>query len=116
MEQRKQNFMSDRTQTHLVEALQQISQRLDVLIQLSIPRRGLQPAKIGPTEMAVLELCDMTNTIADMTKKLRKQNSHITKTLTILRQKRLIASVKLGSETYFVRFIAPATESKNAIT
>jgi flagellar biosynthesis/type III secretory pathway chaperone len=86
-----------------LQYLETISQQLDVLIQLSIPKSNTIPSNVGRTEREVLELCDLRNTVADMMKKLNKKRSHIAKTLTTLRKKNLIASMNIHDQTYYVR-------------
>lgn len=88
-------------ETRMLEKLEEIVDRFDILIELSVP--PLKTEGLSKTEAKVLELCDMKHAAKDMMKKLKKTRNMIDVTLHKLRRKGLIRSIKLGKKTYFVR-------------
>jgi len=84
-----------------LEKLEAIVDRLDILIELSVPPPKTEG--MGKTEAKVLELCDIKHTANDMMKKLKKTRTLIDVTLHNLRSKGFIRSVKVGKKTYHVR-------------
>ena len=88
-------------ETKTLERLEAIVDRLNILIELSVPPPKTEG--MGKTEAKVLELCDMKNTVDDMMKKLKKTRNVIDVRLHSLRKKGLIRSIKLGKKTYYVR-------------
>jgi len=87
----------------VVERLDGLIERLDILVTLSVPPLNIEGLKLGEVEKQVLELCDLKNTREDMASKLRKNLKHIDKTLSGLRDKGLIRSLKTSGKTYYVR-------------
>ena len=88
-------------ETRMLEKLEEIVDRFDILIELSVP--PLNTEGLGKTEAKILELCDMKHTANDMKKKLKKTKNLIDVTLHKLRSKGLIRSIKVGKKTYHVR-------------
>jgi hypothetical protein len=88
-------------ETKTLEKLGQIVDRLNMLIELSVPPPKTEG--LSKTEAKVLEMCDMKNTANDMMKKLQKTRNAIDITLHNLRSKGLIRSIKVGKKTYHVR-------------
>ena len=88
-------------ETRMLEKLEEIVDRFDTLIELSVP--PLKTEGLGKTEAKVLELCDMKHTAKDMMKKLKKTKNLIDVTLHKLRSKGFIRSIKFGKKTYHVR-------------
>lgn len=88
-------------ETKTLEKLEEIVDRLNVLIELSVP--PLKTEGLGKAEAKVLELCDMKHTANDMMKKLKKTRNMIDFTLHKLRDKGLIRSIRIGKKKYHVR-------------
>lgn len=88
-------------ETKTLERLEAIVDRLNILIELSVPPPKTEG--LGKTEAKVLELCDMKHIANDMMKKLKKTKNLIDVTLHNLRSKGLIRSIKVGKKTYHVR-------------
>jgi len=87
----------------LLEKLDEISGLMNLLVELSVPPLNIERLRLGKTEKDVLTLCNLRYTQQDMKTKLAKKSSHISKTLTGLRKKGLIKTVKLGKRTCYVR-------------
>lgn len=87
----------------MLDRLGEMVERLDILIELSIPPMNLEGLKLGEVEKSILELCDLKNTADDMASKLGKTTTHIHKTLSGLRDKNLIKSLKIGEKTFYIR-------------
>lgn len=99
--------MADKTlsgfEVGVLEALEQIIERLNILVELSVPPLNVEGLRLGKVEKQVLELCDLKNTREDMTNKLGKKITHIDKTLSGLRGKGLVRSLKIGDKTFYIR-------------
>jgi hypothetical protein len=88
-----------------LEKLSQIIERLNLLLVLSVPPFNIEGLKLGPVEKEVLRLCDLSHTKGEMAIALGKKSSHISKTLTGLKNRGLVKYVKIGNETYYLRVI-----------
>jgi len=86
-----------------LEKLDEIVERLNILVDLSVPPLNIEGLKLGEVERQILELCDLKNTREDMASKLGKNLKHIDKTLTGLRNKGLIRSLKIAGKTCYIR-------------
>lgn len=87
----------------MLNKLDQMIERMNILIELSIPPLNVEGLKLGKVEEAVLGLCDLKNTANDMASKLGKTSTHIHKTISVLRDKNLVKSLKIGDKTYYIR-------------
>lgn len=87
----------------LLGKLDEISELLTLLVELSVPPLNIKGLRLGRTEKDVLALCDLKHAEQDMASKLGKKSSHIRKTLAGLRKKGLIRSVKVRKRTYYLR-------------
>lgn len=97
--------MSDLTpfEQVILEKLDQIVEHLGLLINLSIPPPDAQKSGLSGTERQVFELCDMKHTTDNIAHKLNKNKHNIEVTLTNLRKKGIVQSVKIGKKAYHVR-------------
>lgn len=86
-----------------LEILEQIAERLELLVALSIPPPDAEQFGLSGVERQVFELCDMRHTADDIAKKLNKRRGHIDVTLTGLRKKGRVRSLRIGKKTYYVR-------------
>ena len=86
-----------------LEKLSQIVEKLELILDLSVPPLNIEGIALGEVEEKVLELCNMKNDTDDIATKLGKKRHHIEVTLHNLRKKGLIRPVKVGSKTYYVR-------------
>lgn len=87
----------------LLEKLDEIVDRLNLLVELAIPPLNIEGLKLGPVEKNVLELCDMKHTRQEMASKLKKSLDVIDHRLSKLKKKGLIKSVKIGEEIFYLR-------------
>lgn len=83
--------------------IDQIIERLDILIELMIPTPKIEDSEPGETGLEVLKLCDTKHTIEDMMKKLKKNHNTIKMALRRLREKGVIRSIKIRNKTYYIR-------------
>ena len=90
-------------ESSLLGKMDRIVERMNILVELSIPPTTLEGLKLGGVERAILELCDLKNTAEDKANKLGKTTTHVHKTLSGLRDKNLIESLKVGDKTYYMR-------------
>ncbi len=58
--------------------------------------------KLGSTQTAVLQLCNLENTREDMARKLRKTTNSIDVAINSLRKKITIHSVTISGSTYYL--------------
>ena len=86
-----------------LERLEQIAERLELLVALSIPPPDAEKFGLSGVEKQAFELCDMRHTADDMAKKLNKRKGHVEVTLTRLRKKGVVQSIKIGKKAYHVR-------------
>lgn len=98
----------------MLEKLDQIVERLNVLIELSIPEFHIEGLKLGSVEKTVLRLCDLKHTRKEIAKKTRKTENQIDVTLNSLRRKKLIKSLKIGNKTFYVRTRIGTASEKNS--
>lgn len=94
---------SSKFEIKMLEKLDEIAERLTLLVELNVPPLNIEGLKLGKVEKEVLSLCNLKHTTKDMSSKLRKKPGHIRKTLTGLRKKGLIRSVEIRGETYYMR-------------
>lgn len=87
----------------LVNALNTIVERLDLLIAMNVPPVGSVADGLGETERAVFELCDMSNTAEEIAKKVGKTKHNVEVRLSSLRKKGLVVSVKAGERLVHAR-------------
>jgi len=79
-----------------------IVERLDILIALSIPAFNESKYSSGAD---VVRYCDANHTTAEIVKKTGKTKKAVERALENLRATGTIRSVKKGSRTYYVRLV-----------
>ena len=84
-----------------MKLLKSIETKLNVLVNLL--RASLPKPKITPEERKILKLCDKKHTIDDMVKATGKTRNNVKVTLTHLRHKGLISSIKLEGKVVYER-------------
>lgn len=89
--------------TRLLDRLDRIVERLDLLLLLSVPPFNPEVVKLGPTESYILDLCDLQHTTEEMVAILKKSRNAVDTTLSGLRKKRLVRSLRIGSRTVHAR-------------
>jgi len=87
----------------LLEKLDEVVDRLNLLVELTTSPPNIEGLKLGPVEKSVLELCDLRHTRQEMASKLKKSLDVIGQKLKTLREKRLVESVKFGEKTFYLR-------------
>ena len=93
--------MDEKQFNQLLGVLKNISQNLSVLV--SLQKSSTKPAKLGAEEKIILKLCNGKNSINDMTKIANKTTNNVKVTLTHLRKKGLIKTVKINKKTGYVK-------------
>jgi hypothetical protein len=92
-------MMSSKQFEEMMNLLRGIEEKLDTLVNF---QRTLMPKpKLGKEEKKTLKLCDRKNTIADMVAKTGKTSNNVKVTLTSLRKKGLIRSVKIKNKLVY---------------
>lgn len=87
----------------LLEKLDEVVDRLNLLIELSVPPLNVEGLELGEVERDVLALCDLRHTTKDIASRLRKTPNNMKQIVFQLRKKGLIESVKIRKETYYAR-------------
>jgi predicted ArsR family transcriptional regulator len=87
----------------VVERLDGVIERLDLLIALAIPAVGPEADLLGKVERAVLELCDMRNTADQIANRIGKNKHHVEVALSQLRKKGLVTTVRSGTRVVHAR-------------
>ena len=87
----------------VAEKLDQVIERLDLLVILNIPPARLAGGGAAAAEQEVLQLCDMGNTAEGIAKKLRKSKHSIENLLSSLRKKGLVVSARREGDTVYAR-------------
>jgi len=83
----------------LIDLLRNIDDKLDTLVNF---QRTLMPKpKLGKEERKILKLIDRKNTIDDMMAKTGKSRNDVRVTLTHLRKKGLIRSIKIKNRLVY---------------
>lgn len=85
----------------LINILRNIDSKLDILIILQ--KAQMPKPKIGEEEHKILKLCDRRHTIDEMVEKTGKAEGTIKATLSHLRDKALILTVKTKDKTVYER-------------
>jgi len=80
-----------------------IVQRLDLLIQLSIPPPETGRTQLTQLEHAVYGLCDLQHSRKEIAKTLKKSSNLVSVTLHRLKKKRLIRSARFADRTCYLR-------------
>jgi transcription initiation factor IIE alpha subunit len=87
----------------IVERLDGVIERLDLLIALAIPAVGPEADSLGKVERAVLDLCDMRNTTDQIANRTGKNKHHVEVALSQLRKKGLVTTVRSGAGVVHAR-------------
>lgn len=82
---------------------QEIIERLDVLIALSMPNANDESGTVSGLAHQVLELCNYENTTDDIVKITKKTKNHVNKELSKLRSDGRIKTVKRGERNVHIR-------------
>lgn len=85
--------------TELINLVKNIDDKLDTLVNF---QRTLMPKpKLGTEEKKILKLCDRKNAIDDIMTRTTKSRNDVKVTLTRLRKKGLIRSVKVKNKLVY---------------
>ena len=87
----------------LVNALNTIVERLDLLIAMNVPPVGSVADGLGGTERAVFQVCDMSHTSEEIAKKISKTKNNVEGKLSSLRKKGLVRTLKAGQRIVHAR-------------
>ena len=91
--------MSSKQLRELIGLLRNIDDKLDTLVNF---QRTLMPKpKLGKEERRIFKLVDRKNTIADIMAKTGKSRNDVKVTLTRLRKKGLVRSIKIKSRLVY---------------
>jgi hypothetical protein len=82
---------------------QDITERLDTIISLLIPRFKSDSYDFKGVKLDVLGLCDYNHTIEDLMGKLKQSRQIIINSLNQLRKQGFITSINKGEEKVFIR-------------
>ena len=94
-------MMSKEQINKLLKSLKSIEAKLDILIAL---QKAVSPKpKVSKEERKILKLCNRKHTIKDIMKETGKTETNVNKTLSMLRKKALIKSVKLKGKLVYER-------------
>jgi len=85
----------------LMKSLKSIESKLDVLVRLQ--RASMPKPKIGEEEKKILKLCDKKHSIDDIVKETKKTRNSVKVTLTRLKKKALVRSVKVKDKLVYER-------------
>lgn len=85
----------------LMRLLKSIERKLDVLIKLL--KVSMPKPKITSEERKILKLCDKKHTIDDIVKETGKTRNNVKVTLTHLRNKGVIKTIKIKDKTVYQR-------------
>lgn len=83
----------------LMKSLKNIENKLDIIIR--IQKMASSKPKIGPEEKKILKLCDKKHTIAEIITETKKSKNNVKSTLSHLRKKTLIRSVKVNKRLVY---------------
>ena len=94
-------MMNKKQFSELMKSLKSIEAKLDILITL---QKAVTPKpKVGKEEKKILKFCDRKHTIDDIVKETGKKHSNVRATLSNLRKKALIRSVKTKDKFVYER-------------
>ncbi len=94
--------MADKTDL-LVQRLDAILERLDMLLVCAVPPLADAKGELGKVESAILGLCDLQHTCEEIAARIGKGKNHVEVTLTKLRRKGLVRSVKSNGRVVYLR-------------
>jgi len=83
--------------------MDQIIDRLDLLLRISLPSSKAEGIKLGGLEQAVFQLCDLRHTRKEIANELKKSTNLIDVTLNGLKKKGLIAAVEIEGNARYMR-------------
>jgi DNA-binding MarR family transcriptional regulator len=86
-----------------LEELHTIAQKLDVLIELSIPPPKPERSKLTKLEQTVYALCDLQHDRKEMARLLNKSPNLVSVTIDALKKKGLVKSVTAAGRTRYLR-------------
>ena len=87
----------------LLQRLDEIVQRLDLLVELSIPSPKTQTVRLSKLEQAVYALCDMQHDRKEVARILGKSPNLVSVTLDALKKKGLVRSMSVAGRTCYLR-------------
>lgn len=87
----------------LLQRLDEIVERLDLLVELSIPSPKTESVRLSKREQAVYALCDMQHERREMAKTLGKSPNLVSVTLDALKKKGLVRSMSVAGRTCYLR-------------
>ncbi len=85
----------------LIDILESIDDKLNVIIVLQ--KANMPKPKIGVEESKILKLCDRQHTIDDMVRATGKAEGTVKATLSHLRDKALILTLRMKDKTVYER-------------
>jgi len=95
----------------ILENLEEIRFLLEAHLRISLPS-PVHSELVGE-QKDVFELCDFSRNSQDIAKELQKPGSQIRKTLTRLKRKGCVTSVKRGNSVYYGRIVNIETKLQN---
>jgi DNA-binding transcriptional ArsR family regulator len=85
------------------ETSERVVERLDILIELLIPRYDEAKYNVSGIALEVLKYCDAAHTVNDITQRVKKPKNAVEKTLSKLRSLELIKSVIKDGRILYIR-------------
>ena len=82
---------------------EEVIERLDILISLSVPAFNEAKYPVTGLGLEVLRYADASHTVDDICKKIKKPRTAVDTILSRLRAKGLVKSVVKSSKTYYIR-------------
>lgn len=93
--------MDDNQYKPLLKILKGIDQKLSILI--SLQKTSSKPTKLGSEANTILKLCNGKSSIDDIMKTTNKTKGNVKTTLSFLRKKGLIKTIKINKKTVYVK-------------
>lgn len=81
----------------------EIKQLLEIIISYMIPKFDESNYDVKGLQLEILRLCDCSNTINDISNKLKKSTNEVNKNLSLLRKKGLIKTYEINKKVYHGR-------------
>lgn len=93
--------MNEKQFKELIQVIRSLENKLDTLV--TVTKRSVPKLTVSGEEKNILKLCNKQNSIDDMISKTGKTRNNIKVTLTHLRKKGLIKSVKMKGKLVYVK-------------
>lgn len=93
--------MNDSQFEDFINGIKRLEQKLDIMI--SLQKSSIKRPKVSGEEKTILKLCNGKHMIQDMVRTTNKTTNNVKVTLTHLKKKGLIKSVKIKNKLVYVR-------------